>query len=77
MKTYILKPFVKKVTKLKAQKSPTSRFDKSEDFFNKYKQRVVRNVFSEDPSKMPIGSVSIERATAKGMAPSSIPAIRL
>jgi len=37
MKTYILKPFVKKVTKLKAQKSPTSRFDKSEDFFNKYK----------------------------------------
>ena len=68
MKTYILKPFVKKVTKLKAQKSPTSRFDKSEDFFNKYKQRVVRNVFSEDPSKMPIGSVSIERARKIGRA---------
>jgi hypothetical protein len=68
MKTYILKPFVKKVTKLKAQKSPTSRFDKSEDFFNKYKQRVVRNVFNEDPSKMPIGSVSIERARKIGRA---------
>lgn len=66
MKTFILKPFVKKVTKLKAQKSPSSRFDKSENFFEKYKQRVVRNVFNEDPSKMPIGSVATERARKIG-----------
>ena len=55
MKTYILKTFVKKVTKLKEQKSQTSRFDKYEDFFNKYKQRVYRNVFSKYTSKIPHG----------------------
>ena len=35
MKTYILKPIVKKVNKLKAQKSQTPSFNKCEKFLNK------------------------------------------
>lgn len=69
IKKVILRGYSKKfkgTQKLPKQKSPTSRFDKSENFFEKYRQVIVRNVFNEDPSKMPIGSVATERARKIG-----------